>query len=148
MVSNCTCARPMRTSGGRPFSAWRYFSRSLRRAGSSSGGEGTKTAVPGRVPPIQFWLRRTSPGCLLAPRTPRVNRRCASLSMRIESGRGGRGGGWGRGRVGGAGGRRLGRGRIGDERGDFLATNDSLQGSSGYAHGGSSRKVVFTKVSH
>ena len=42
--------------------------------------------LPGRVPPIQFWLRRISPGCLLAPRLPFISRRWASFRSRIESG--------------------------------------------------------------
>ena len=29
---------------------------------------------PGRFPPSQFWLRRTSPGRLLAPPSPRISR--------------------------------------------------------------------------
>jgi hypothetical protein len=40
---------------------------------TSSGGGGTNAALPGRVPPIQFWLRRNSPGSLLLPR-PRESR--------------------------------------------------------------------------
>ena len=43
-------------------------------------GGGTKTALPGRVPPIQFCERLSSPGCLPAPRTPSSSRRWASHS--------------------------------------------------------------------
>jgi hypothetical protein len=66
----------MRTSGASPSSAWSYFSRSPRSAGTCSDGGGAKAALPGRVPPTQFWLRRISPGCLSAPRTPRMRCRC------------------------------------------------------------------------
>jgi hypothetical protein len=37
-------------------------------SGTCSAGGGTKAALPGRVPPIQFWLRRNSPGIWLLPR--------------------------------------------------------------------------------
>ena len=43
-------------------------------SGTASGGGGTKRAFPGRLPPIQFWELRTVPGCLSAPRTPRISR--------------------------------------------------------------------------
>ena len=56
-------------------------------AGTFSGGGGTKLALPGRVPPIQFCDRRISPGCLSAPRTPRISRLCASQSSRELSGK-------------------------------------------------------------
>ena len=55
---------------------------------------GAVAAVPvgylrsaGRVPPIQFCERRSSPGCLFAPRAPASNRRWASQSRRTDSGR-------------------------------------------------------------
>src|SRR5216683_2802182 len=86
MVSNCTCTSAVRTSGGRSSSRWMYFSRSLSSRPSSCGGGGTKAALPGRVPPIQFWLRRISPGCLFAPRPPFISLRWASFRSRIESG--------------------------------------------------------------
>ena len=37
-------------------------------AATSVWGGGTKTALPGRLPPIQFCERRNSPGALLLPR--------------------------------------------------------------------------------
>ena len=43
---------------------WMNRSSASRHAISSEGGGGTNAAVPGRVPPIQFWLRRNSPGSL------------------------------------------------------------------------------------
>lgn len=48
---------------------------------------GANKALPGRLPPIQFWLRRTSPGCLVAPRTPCIRRRWVSFSNRMERGK-------------------------------------------------------------
>jgi hypothetical protein len=48
---------------------------------------GTKLAVPGRVPPIQFWLRRNSPGCLSAPRPRASSYSCTSRSRRLENGK-------------------------------------------------------------
>jgi hypothetical protein len=56
-----------------------YFSRSLSSLPSSFGGGGTKAALPGRVPPTQFWLRRISPGCLLAPRP--LEERCPMANV-------------------------------------------------------------------
>ena len=35
---------------------------------TSSGGGSTKAALPGLLPPIQFWLCLNSPGCLPLPR--------------------------------------------------------------------------------
>jgi hypothetical protein len=55
-------------------------------SGTLSGGGGTNRAFPGRVPPIQFCERRTSPGILSAPRTPRIRRWWASHSNRVLSG--------------------------------------------------------------
>jgi len=37
---------------------------------TSVAGAGTKRALPGRVPPSQFWLRRNSPGALSPPARP------------------------------------------------------------------------------
>jgi hypothetical protein len=87
MVSNCTCRSPARTSGGSASPACRYFSNAPSTSPSACGGGGTYAALPGRLPPIQFWLRRTSPGSFSAPRTPRIRRECVSFSRRIESGR-------------------------------------------------------------
>jgi hypothetical protein len=53
-----------------------------QQIGTRCGGGGTKAALPGRVPPIQFCERRSSPGCLPAPRTPSSSSRCASHSRR------------------------------------------------------------------
>jgi len=39
-----------------------------------------------RVPPTQFWLRRTSPDRFDAPRTPFISRRWTPWTRRIESG--------------------------------------------------------------
>ena len=44
-------------------------SMSLSRSAIWSAGGGTNTALPGRVPPIQFCERRNSPGCLASQRT-------------------------------------------------------------------------------
>ena len=57
------------TSNGRSArSSCRNRLRALMQSRTSSGGGGTQAAVPGRVPPIQFWLSRNSPGCLSLPR--------------------------------------------------------------------------------
>jgi hypothetical protein len=50
------------------------------------GGGGTNTALPGREPPIQFWLRRSSPGNFGAPRAPRDSRARVAVSTRIDKG--------------------------------------------------------------
>jgi hypothetical protein len=65
---------PGRTSGGSKSSACRYFSNPPSSSPSACGGGGTYAALPGRLPPIQFWLRRTSPGSFSAPRTPCMSR--------------------------------------------------------------------------
>lgn len=49
-------------------------------------GGGTNEAFPGREPPIRFWLRQTSPGSFVAPRTPRMSRSWVPFSRRIDSG--------------------------------------------------------------
>jgi len=49
-------------------SSCRNCSRSLIAGTTSVAGAGTKRALPGRVPPSQFWLRRNSPGALSPPR--------------------------------------------------------------------------------
>ena len=74
-------------SGGRVSRPWAYFSKSPRTSPSACGGGGTYAALPGRLPSIQFWLCRTSPGRRSAPRTPRRRRQCASLSSRIDNGK-------------------------------------------------------------
>lgn len=66
MVSNCTWTSPalirVGTSG---VSVWMNASRSDIRSRTRSGGGATKSALPGRVPPIQIWERRN---CFVLPR--------------------------------------------------------------------------------
>ncbi len=50
------------------------------------GGGGTKTALPGRDPPIQFWEVRNSPGALVLPRP--FDRRILCISLRSRSDKG------------------------------------------------------------
>jgi len=47
----------------------------------AAAGRGVGTQVLAAL-----WLRRISPGCLSASRTPRIKRRCASFSKRMERG--------------------------------------------------------------
>jgi len=56
---------------------------------SRSGDGGTKVALARVQPggPIQFWLRRNSPGVAVSPRTPRINRSCSSVTSRSDRGR-------------------------------------------------------------
>src|SRR2546425_465908 len=71
IVSNCACASPALITGAvRPYSSWRKRSKLSSAALISCGGGGTKRALPGRVPPTQFWVRRNSPGAWLPPRAP------------------------------------------------------------------------------
>ncbi len=37
-------------------------------SGTAAWGGGPKTALPGRLPPTRFWLRRNSPGSFSLPR--------------------------------------------------------------------------------
>src|SRR5664279_4075830 len=67
------------SSGRSGRSSCRNSSRAFMLSRTRSGGGGTKIAVPGRVPPIQFWLFLNSPGCLSLPRlfdrrTPWISR--------------------------------------------------------------------------
>lgn len=39
------------------------FSRAPKQPNTSSAGGGMNRALPGREPPIQFWLRLNPPGC-------------------------------------------------------------------------------------
>ena len=55
--------------------------------GHGDGGGGTKTALPGRVPPIQFWLRRNSPGSLSLPRPRASSSAWISRIRRTQSGK-------------------------------------------------------------
>ena len=70
MVSNWTWASAALTSTGRSVVSRRAGSApaSAMQSATACGGGGTKAALPGRVPPIQFWLRRNSPGSLSLPR--------------------------------------------------------------------------------
>jgi len=43
-------------------SVWMNRSRAAMQSGTALGGGGTKRALTGRVPPIQFWEARNSPG--------------------------------------------------------------------------------------
>ena len=75
MVSNCTWMSPAFSSGGRPdASSWRNRSRWSSAPCISAGGGGTKSALPGRVPPIQFCVRRNSPGAFSPPRPAAMSR--------------------------------------------------------------------------
>ena len=65
MVSNCTWARAALTRIG-SWASWRNLSRLPIAAATSVGGGGTNRALPGRVPPSQFWVRRNSPGAFVA----------------------------------------------------------------------------------
>ena len=79
-------AKPVECGGlGLDYSYQIVFSEELGRI--RSGGVGTNTALPGRVPPIQFCERRSSPGCLPLPRAPSSSRRWASHSKRTLKGR-------------------------------------------------------------
>ena len=51
------------------------------------GGGGTKAALPGRDPPIQFCDRRNSPGVMAAPRPFANNLACISRMRRFEIGK-------------------------------------------------------------
>ena len=56
------------------------------QSGTAVWGGGTKAAVPGREPPIQFCERRNSPGDFVLPR-PRDSRTpCISRTRRFDSG--------------------------------------------------------------
>jgi cyclophilin family peptidyl-prolyl cis-trans isomerase len=57
-----------------------------RHRSISHGGGGTKCALLGRVPPIQFCEFRNCPGCFEAPRTPRISLLCISLMSLRERG--------------------------------------------------------------
>jgi hypothetical protein len=59
------------TRSGRA-SLWTNFSSALRASGTSAAGGGTNVASARVHPagPIQFWLRRSSPGVRFDPRTP------------------------------------------------------------------------------
>ena len=74
MVSNCACASPILRSIGNLSSSWRKRSSSPRTCGTASGGGGMKVASLQVQPPgpIQFWLRRSSPGVSRLPR-PRAS---------------------------------------------------------------------------
>src|SRR3546814_10020613 len=50
-------------------------------------GGGTNSALPGRVPPIQFCDRLNSPGLLVPPRPLCSKRSCISRMRRSDSGR-------------------------------------------------------------
>ncbi len=56
--------------------------------GTSSGGGGTNVARASDEPsgPIQFWLRRNSPGVNWEPRTPCSNSACISRISRTDTG--------------------------------------------------------------
>lgn len=78
MVSNWAWIKATLTSGGRSASEWwMKRSRSVSSSATCCGGGGTKPALPGRVPPIQSCERRSSPGCLPAPRAPSSSSRWA-----------------------------------------------------------------------
>ncbi|MCG3170431.1 MAG: hypothetical protein CALGDGBN_01981 [Pseudomonadales bacterium] len=53
---------------------------------TSPAGGGTKAALPWRVPPIQFWLRRNSPGVSVLPRPLASSTPCTSRISRSDSG--------------------------------------------------------------
>ena len=68
IVSNWTWTTPAFTKVsifGVP--VWMNLSRADIRSSTRSAG-GTYAALPGRVPPIQFWERRNYPGCMWPPR--------------------------------------------------------------------------------
>ena len=79
---------PARTSTGQPVgSSCRNRSSAAMQSATASGGGGTKSALPGRVPPIQFCERRNSPGSLSAPRPRESSSPCISRISRLESGK-------------------------------------------------------------
>ena len=87
MVSNWRCASPARSKADIPGTdACKKRSRSDMQSATSCGGGGTKVALPGRVPPIQFCDRRKFPGSCSLPRPPAMSRRCTSRSSRFDSG--------------------------------------------------------------
>ena len=87
MASNCACASPAWTSAGRVLS-WRNRSQSFRQSANASAGGGTYVAVDGVDPgaPIQFCVRRNSPGAAALPRTSVMSSSCASRTRRSDSG--------------------------------------------------------------
>ena len=89
IVSNCAWATPAWTRAGSGPGSWRNRSRSPRDSSISCGGGGTKLAFWSDAPdgPIQFWLRRNSPGLFSAPRTPVINRSWTSRIRRRDRGR-------------------------------------------------------------
>ena len=52
----------------------------------STDAGGTKCALPGRLPPIQFCVRRNSPGAVCSPRAPLNRCWCISRSNRLDKG--------------------------------------------------------------
>ena len=87
IVSNCRWARAIRTSVGSPSSrAWRKSSRSPMHPCTALRGGGTKVALPGLVPPIQFCDRRKCPGSLSLPRPPDIRTAWISRTRRFDSG--------------------------------------------------------------
>ena len=62
IVSNCAWISPALMTTGISSSVWINFSRSASAQCISVTGAGTKLAVLGFVPPIQFWLLRNSLG--------------------------------------------------------------------------------------
>ena len=86
-VSNWTCAiAALISSGVLTGSLCRNFSSGPRHSINWSGGGGTYTALPGRVPPTQFCERRNSPGSFLLPRPLASRTPWISLSKRSDSG--------------------------------------------------------------
>ena len=70
---------------GGSVSSWRNCSHAPRQSTNRLGGGGTKLASARGQPagPIQFWLRRNSPGVAMSPR---ISFSCSSRTVRRESG--------------------------------------------------------------
>jgi hypothetical protein len=65
----------MRTNGGNGSFWCSQRSSAANASGTASGGGGTKCALPGRIPPIQFCVVRICPGDFAEPRTPFIRLR-------------------------------------------------------------------------
>src|SRR3989338_5851141 len=88
MVSNCTCASPACSNGCiTDAGVCKNVSNSPKQRITSSGGGGTKSALPCLVPPIQFCVFLICPGYLCEPLLLVSNILCISQGNRIDKGK-------------------------------------------------------------